>query len=175
MNQGELMLGLSPVVGLSLSSEQSIRLRQAGADANDLEALLRACAVGLLDAESLEALVKFFCFICPDRKRRLRAVIRLLRWWQDRGHPRRCGADYIYHSAGTQFREFGEGGSNDERCFITRALYLCCEDLRPMLAMRPKSKANVLLRLNWKPDMDTSREALPPLSIAEQGVYAMPS
>ena len=174
MNQGELMLGLSPVVGLSLSCEQSIRLHQAGADANDLEALQRACDAGLLDAVSLEALVKFFCFICPDRKRRLRAVIRLVRWWKDRGHPRRCGADYIYHSAGTQFREFGEGGSNDERCFITRALYLSCEDLRPMLDMQSKCKANVLLRLNWKPDMDTRCAAMPPLSIAELGVCEMP-
>lgn len=85
-----------------------------------------------------------------------------------------CGADYIYHSAGTQFREFGEGGSNDERCFITRALYLSCEDLRPMLDMQSKCKANALLRLNWKPDMDTRREAMPPLSITELGVCEIP-
>jgi len=43
-----------------------------------------------------------------------------------------------------------------------------------MLDMQSKCKANALLRLNWKPDMDTRREAMPPLSITELGVCEIP-
>lgn len=169
MNQGELALELPPVGRVTLSSEDIQRLHNAGAGASELEAVRRAP-----DTKTRAAMVNFFCFICPENYRRLRAVIRLLRWWQIRRHPARCGADIICNGARSQFTDFGDGGSNDERCLITRAVYLCCDDLRAMLVMKDYGQANALLHLNWKPVLDATREALPPLSAAEQAVYSMP-
>lgn len=169
MSQGELMLGTLPMTWGTLSAVDLMRLRQAGAGEAELEAVRNAP-----DGKTRAALVEFFCFICAENYRRLRAVIRLVRWWHDRGHPGRCGADIICNGARSQFRDFGDGGSNDERCLLTRAIYLCCDDLRAVLVMKDHGQANTLLRLNWKPALDTSREALPPLSRTEQTSYLMP-
>jgi len=128
----------------------------------------------LADAGDREALLNFFTFIYPQNFRRLRAVVRLVRCWKDRGHPRRCGADIIYNGARAQFRDFGHGGSNDERCFITRALALVAPDLTEMLNMKREGKANILANVGWRPWGDMDWSAMPPLSADELAACVMP-
>jgi hypothetical protein len=128
------------------------------------------------NAEDREALLNFITFISPQNFRRLRAVVRLVRCWQDRGHPIRCGADIIYNGARAQFRDFGHGGSNDERCFITRALAVVAPDLAMMLDMKREGRANILTNFGWRPSgrIDWSPDALPPLAAYELVACVMP-
>jgi hypothetical protein len=149
------------------------RLQDAGAGASEIEAVQR-----MPDAEDRAALLNFFTFICPQNFRRLRAVVRLVRCWKDRKHPRRCGADIIYNGARAQFRDFGREGSNDERCFITRALAVVAQELvdTKMLDMKREGKANILLDVGWHPSgqIDWRIDALPPLSAGELATCVMP-
>jgi hypothetical protein len=147
------------------------RLKRAGAGASEFTALDRV----EVEADR-DALVNFFTFICPQNFRRLRAAVRLVRCWQDREHPIECGADQIYNGGRSQFRGFGQGGSNDERCFITRALAVVAPDLDEMLDMRREGKANILLAVGWHPSgqIDWSTSALPPLAAAEMASCEMP-
>jgi hypothetical protein len=174
MTQTWLPIECAPVASVRLCTADMERLRQAGAGESEIEAVQR-----VPDAENRAALVNFFTFICPQNFRRLRAVVRLVRCWQDRRHPRRCGADIIYNGARAQFRDFGHDGSNDERCFITRALAVVAPELEEtrMLVMKSEGKANILLAVGWYPSgqIAWSIDALPPLLTAELEACEMPS
>ncbi len=171
MIQTWLPMECAPVASVPLCAADMELLKAAGAGASEFAAVQRVA-----DAESREALLNFFTFICPQNFRRLRAVVRLVRCWQDRGHPRRCGADIIYNGARAQFRDFGHGGSNDERCFITRALAIVAPDLAVMLDMKREGKANVLANVGWRPSgcIEWSTDALPLLSADELAACVMP-
>ena len=174
MTQTWLPIECAPLASVTLCAADMERLRQAGAGASEIEAVQRVAV-----AEDRAALRNFFIFICPQNFRRLRAVVRLLRHWKDRKHPHRCGADIIYNGARAQFRDFGREGSNDERCFITRALAVVAQELvvTRMLVMKRDGKANILLDVGWHPSgqIDWSADALPPLSADELAACVMPS
>jgi hypothetical protein len=173
MTQTWLPIECAPVASVPLCAVDMERLRQAGAGASEIEAVQRVPG-----AEDRAALLNFFTFICPQNFRRLRAVVRLVRCWKDRKHPRRCGADIIYNGARAQFRDFGDDGSNDERCFITRALAVVAPELvvTKMLVMKRDGKANILLDVGWYPSgqIDWRIDALPPLSADELASCEMP-
>jgi hypothetical protein len=147
------------------------RLRQAGAGASEIEAVQRVAV-----AKDRAALVNFLTFICPQNFRRLRAAVRLVRCWQDRKHPSRCGMDQIYNGGRTHFRDFGQGGSNNERSFITQALAVVAPDVAGILDMQREGKANILMAVGWYPSaqIDWSADALPPLSAADLARCEMP-
>jgi hypothetical protein len=173
MIQAWLPIECAPVASVTLCAADMERLRQAGAGESEIMAVRRITC-----AEDRAALVRFFTFICPQNFRRLRAVVRMVRWWRDRGHPRRCGADIIYNGARAQFRDFGDAGSNDERCFITRALAVVAQELvgTKMLNMKREGQANILLDVGWHPSgqIDWSTDALPSLSADELASCVMP-
>jgi hypothetical protein len=172
MTQTWLPMECAPVASVTLCAADMERLRQAGAGASEIEAVQRVAV-----AEDRAALLNFFTFICPQNFRRLRAVVRLLRYWQNRGHPTECGADQIYNGGRSQFRGFGQGGSNDERCFITRALAVVAPELEEtkMLDMKRECKANILLAVGWYPSgqIDWGADALPSLSADELAACEM--
>lgn len=173
MTQTWLPIECAPVASVTLCAADMERLRQAGAGASEIEAVQRVAV-----AEDRAALLNFFTFICPQNFRRLRAVVRLVRCWQDRKHPRRCGVDIIYNGARAQFQDFGHGGSNDERCFLTRALAVVAPELdrAKMLDTHRTGKANILLAVGWYPSgqIDWSGDTLPPLSADELATCEMP-
>ncbi|MDI1311367.1 hypothetical protein [Prosthecobacter sp.] len=171
MTQTWLPMECAPVASVPLYAVDIKQLHTAGAGASELAAVQRVA-----NAEDREALLNFIAFICPQNFRRLRAVVRLVRCWQERGHPMRCGADIIYNGARAQFRDFGHGGSNDERCFITRALAVVAPDLKGMLEMKREGKANILAKVGWHPSgrIDWSPQALPPLAADELTACVMP-
>lgn len=168
-----LPIECAPVASVTLCAADMERLRQAGAGASEIEAVQRVEV-----AEDRAALLNFFAFICPENFRRLRAALRLVRCWQDRKHPRRCGADIIYNGARAQFRDFGDDGSNDERCFITRGLAVVAQELvdTKMLDMKRECRANILTTVGWYPSgrIDWSADTLPPLSADELATCEMP-
>ena len=171
MIQPWLPIECAPVASVPLCAADMELLKAAGAGASEFAALQR-----VPDDKERKALLKFFIFICPQNFRRLRAVERLVRCWKDRGQPLRCGADIIYNGARAQFRDFGQGGSNDEHCLITRALAVVAPDLANMLVMKPSAKANILSTVGWCPSggIDWSATALPPLSADELASCVMP-
>lgn len=171
MTQTWLPIECAPAASVTLCAADLRRLQDAGAGASEIEAVQR-----VPDAKNRAAMVNFITFICRQNFRRLRAVVRLLRCWKNRGHPRRCGSDIIYNGARAQFRDFGDDGSNDERCFITRALAVVAPDLAEMLNMKREGKANKLLAVGWHPSgqIDWSTDALPPLSAEELAICVMP-
>lgn len=171
MTQTWLPLECAPVASVPLCAVHKKQPQTAGAGVSELAAVQHVA-----DAADREALLNFITFICPQNFRRLRAVVRLVRCWRDRGHPLRCGADIIYNGARAQFRDFGHGGSNDERCFITRALAVVAPDLAMMLDMKRDGKANILANIDWHPSghIDWSTEALPPLATDELASCLMP-
>jgi hypothetical protein len=171
MIQTWLPMECAPVASVPLCAADMELLKAAGAGVSEF------AAVQLVADTALRIdLIDFFTFICPQNFRRLRAVVRLARYWKDRRHPRRCGADIIYNSARAQFRDFGKGGSNDEHCFITRALALVAPDLEEMLVMKPAAKAHILIAIGWKipAHIDWTKEALPSLSADEREDALMP-
>ena len=172
MTQTWLPIECSPVASVTLCAADMERLRQAGAGASEIEAVQRVAV-----AEDRAALLNFFTFICPQNFRRLRATVQLVRWGMCRGKPRECGADIVYNAARFIFGDFGHGGSNDERCFLTRALAVVAPDIARMLEMKRDGKANILLAVGWYPSaqIDWSTDALPPLLTAELAVCEMPS
>ena len=171
MTQSWLPIECSPVGSVTLCAADMERLRQAGAGASEIEAVQRAP-----DAGDRAALMNFFTFICPQNFRRLRAAVRLVRWDMGRGDPSEGGADIVYNAARFIFRDFGHGGSNDERCFITRALAVVDQDIAKVVKMKPDGKANILLDVGWYPSgqIDWSIDALPPLLTAELVQREMP-
>jgi|GEM_PF-2330464 len=172
MMQTWLPIQYAPAASLPpLDGAEVERLRAAGAGVNEFTAL--ACAQSEHDRA---ALLNFFAFICPENYRRLRAVVRLVRCWRDRGHPLLCGADQIYNGARVQFRRFGHGGSNDERCFITRAVAIVAPELRQrgMLDMKSGGHADILLNVRWYPSGQIEWGSLPPLDGAELAACRMP-
>lgn len=171
MTQIWLPIECAPEASVTLCAADMQRLQNAGAGASEIAAVQR-----VPDAEDRVALLNFITFICPQNFRRLRAVVRLVRCWRDRGHPRRCGADIIYNGARAQFRDFGDDGSNNERCFITRALAVVAPDLAAMLDMKREGMANILLAVGWYPSgrIDWSMNAMPPLSADELATCVMP-
>ncbi|MBK8092164.1 MAG: hypothetical protein IPK32_09360 [Verrucomicrobiaceae bacterium] len=171
MTQTWLRIECAPVASVTLCAADMERLLCAGAGASEIAAVQR-----VPNAEDRAALLNFFTFICPQNFRRLRATVQLVRWGMGRGKPRECGADIVYNAARFIFGDFGHGGSNDERCFLTRALAVVAPDIARILEMKRDGKANILLAVGWYPSgqIDWSTDALPPLSADELAMCVMP-
>jgi hypothetical protein len=165
MNQSHLALEFADEAPLVNRPAEVARLRMCGAGLNELEAVAR-----ITDTKLRGWLIDFFCLICPENFRLLRAFIALVLY---ESKLKRKGADVWVNMARGMFDPHFNV-SNDVRCFFTRAALIVRPDLTSQFKVKPKGKMRVLSDAGWKPSAQIDWQAVPPLTREQVETKSLP-